>query len=226
MKKLLAIAAMTFAIGAHAQSWFQFEAGLGATHYTDRGDGTWYQKGAPQWSESLNAPAYTVGFAGPIVSRGKWGIDWHADYIYMSNASADCWCTPVDANYDLVNKRIVKYDPPLAHFVGSGHTQGAALMIEPYYTIDSWRVGVLGGAFINVPTWHETVDNWSMTPGQQTRSIEVRARSKVTVSPVVGLTVSRGNFSLRYQYFMLPAGDADVPQVFSSAHMLSLMYRF
>src|SRR6201998_2191768 len=97
---LAAGVALVFSSAAHAESFFQFEAGLGLAQYSDRGDGTWTQWGAPRNSEDLRAPIVTAGVTGPILARGKWGVDWHADYQYLGTADAQCLCTITDQNYD------------------------------------------------------------------------------------------------------------------------------
>ena len=62
MKSLaVAVAALFAASGAHAESFFQIEAGLGAAKVVDVGDGTWQQWGAPMNLVRLQSPVVSLG---------------------------------------------------------------------------------------------------------------------------------------------------------------------
>jgi hypothetical protein len=213
---------------AHAQSWFQFEAGVGALKYQDRGDGVWYQQGAPSWSESLSAPVLTAGFTGPIIARSNWGIDWHVDYVYMGTARSNCECTPVDANYNQQTHQMrtpLVVSVPNSDFIGSGHLNGIALALEPYYVYRGIRLGVSAGLFPNIPTWHETVIGWSAASGMQPRNISVSSGHYVSLGQVVGASVGHGNLSLSLQHYFLPMKKADYPPIWSGATVLMLKYK-
>jgi len=225
VRTIAAVAIAVASFGAHAESWFQFEAGAGFAKYEDRGDGTWQQWGAPGNTTNMKAPILTAGITGPIITRGKWGVDWHADYQFIGTSSASCMCTITDENYDNRAHKIVENIPnmPLEQYNGHGHTQGLSLMVEPYYMVRGFRVGVLAGLFLNVPTWHETV---TQVPGTQFQSVAVASRHTINLGQTVGVSVSRGNFSVRYQYFKLPYYGNPFPPIFKGAHTVSLIYKF
>jgi hypothetical protein len=88
---------------AHADyinDYVQAEPGIGAGLYSTP-DGRWQQKGIPGGSHvTSKPPAFSAGFSSPFISRGKWDVDWHAEYVNLGRAAADCSCTPTDANYD------------------------------------------------------------------------------------------------------------------------------
>ena len=214
---------------ARAESWFAFEAGIGAAKYQDRGDGIWYQEGAPSWSESLTAPAFTAGRNGPLRSRGKWGIDWHADYVYVGTARSICECTPVDEDYDSA-RHIIKsplpVDVPDAYFVGSGHLQGIALVIEPYYMYRGIRLGVSAGLFPHIPSWTENVYGWSVAPGMTPRNISVNSGHHISIGEVIGMSVGYRNLSLSLQHYFLPTQHTKYPPIWSGANVLMMRYRF
>ena len=194
-------------IGVHAESWFQFEAGIGANTYQTMGDGTWYQEGAPYSKLRLTFPAVEVGARFNVVQRESWGVALHMDYVFLGRVASDCWCTPVDALYNTQTKQIAPSAIPLARYTGSGNAQGIALTVEPYLKRGAWRFGVEGGLFPYRPQWDETVSNWATTPGATPITIHAHTSNALRLGAVVGISVERGSFgmSLRH-YFLQPFG--------------------
>jgi hypothetical protein len=108
-------------------------------------------------------PAFSLGLTGPLITRGKWGADWHAEYVNLGRAAASCACTPRDENYDANTHHFTnRFDAPAAYFTGSGRSQGVALTIEPYYWAYGVRFGVEAGAYIHRDSWSEDVIGWQV----------------------------------------------------------------
>lgn len=233
MKKAVAIgvvasfAVMAYASRANAQSWFQFEAGAGLVNY-ETVDGRWYQEGMPNNHVSKNNVALQAGFTGPLVTRGNWGVDWHAGYVNLGRAAAYGDCTPYDENYDPHNHKFTnKHAAPLAYFTGSGSTQGALFTLEPYYWFKGVRIGVEAGAYVNHWNWNEDVSNWALSYDMNPQNLHLSA-SKWGVAPVVGVSVGNGKLtaSFRHYFLRLEAQGANVPPVWNDANVVSLTYKF
>ena len=230
--KRTAIAAfvMLASVGAHADyitDYVHAEVGAGVTHYATI-DGRWYQQGMPTGSEVQRTNAeFSLGLTGPIVARGRWGVDWHVDYVNLGRAAADCQCTPDDRNYD--PKRHVftkKIDVQNAFFTGSGRSQGVALTVEPYYWWQGLRWGAEVGAYVHRDNWKEYVAGWAM-PGQAPQSFELNS-SYWSVAPVVGVNIGNGRVSLAYRhYFMtINSNKASTPPLWNDADVLEIKVKF
>lgn len=213
---------------AQAESWFQYEAGVGATMYQTE-DGRWYQQGMAQSEVHSTNVAFSLGVTGPLVTRGKWGVDWHVDYENLGRAAASCWCTPNDENY---NPHSHTYNPnvlpaPLAYFTGNGRSYGFALTLEPYYWVKGVRVGVEAGAYINHESWDEDVShwasNWNMPLEHNTISLD-----KWAVAPVVGVNVGNGKWTVSYRHYFLSRENKgeQFPPVWNDANVIELKYKF
>ena len=129
------------AVSAHAESFFQFEAGIGGSAYSRGPDGLWIQDGF-EHKLHLTAPAIEIGLTGDLLSRPKWGIAWHADYVWLGTVHTQGLATPSDANYNLKTKSCNGPCWPMANFLGSGHNSGFILTLEPHYDVNGWRFGV------------------------------------------------------------------------------------
>jgi hypothetical protein len=220
------------AASAHADyinDYVQGEVGIGAAHYTTQ-DGRWYQQGMPGANNNLSSkpPAFSLGFTGPIISRGKWGMDWHAEYVNLGRAAADCWCTPSDDNYDPnAHKYTQKVDVPSAHFTGEGRSQGAALTIEPYYWIDGFRLGAEVGAYIHRDSWTEDVTDWHASQSAPAQSFHIDEKYW-TVAPVVGASFGNGRFTLSYRHYFMRINSAgkQTPPLWNDADVLEIKVKF
>ncbi|MDT6962947.1 hypothetical protein QTN24_15725 [Cupriavidus sp. SZY C1] len=226
MKKLLLsvalIASTLFPLAAHA---LDFEVGAGVARYTTRGNMMWYQEGFPHTLD-LNAPAFEAGLADNFYQNGRFGIDWHASYVYMGNVHSDAIATPVDSNYDKVNKTCFGECYAMSRYVANGHNQGIKLTIEPNYTYMGWRFGLEAGAYIFRPTWHATVYDVPPCKTCEPQTLNVASDSRIQVAPVVGVSIGRGGFSVAaLHYFNKTRGDPTFP-IWKSTTTLMLKYRF
>jgi hypothetical protein len=225
---LLAIAA-TSARADYINDYVQGEIGIGAAHYTTQ-DGRWYQQGMPNGDNKLTSkpPAFSLGLTGPLVTRGKWGADWHAEYVNLGRAAASCACTPMDENYNANSHQYHKtFDVPQAYFTGSGRSQGVALTVEPYYWISGVRVGVEAGAYIHRDSWSEDVIGWQVVGSGAPQNLHL-SDAFWSVSPVVGASVGNGRFTLSYRhYFMRVSSESrSVPPLWNDADMLEVKVKF
>jgi hypothetical protein len=229
MKRIIAAALIAASTAAHAapfESFFRAEAGLGVTNYSIE-DGRWYQQGMSHDVTHV-APEWSLGLTGPIVTRGKWGVDWHADYVNLGRAAADCTCTPSDENYSVKqHKKLNVVDVDDAYFTGSGRAQGFALTIEPYYWFHGLRIGVEAGAFAYRSSWDESVFNWQVNRAVAPQNLNVGG-SSYNVAPVAGVNIGNGRVSLAYRhYFMsLNSRRSGNPPLWNDADVLEVKVKF
>jgi hypothetical protein len=195
------------------------EIGAGISHYTPRGNMMWWQDGLPHKLD-LNAPAFEIGLADRFYTRGRWGVDWHAGYVYLGNVHSDARAT-ADHNYSKETKSCIGTCLYQNRFVGNGHTQGIKLTLEPNYTWNGWKLGVEGGAMAYIHTWNVNVYN-----SQGDLLVNTNSERKVRFAPVVGASISRGPFSVAYtHYFNKPYSDP-MYSLWRATDTVTLRYRF
>jgi hypothetical protein len=202
---------------AHAGSWFDFEAGVGLQQSRDMGDGTWYQAGVPH-QEKLRSPAYLAGFTGELYAREKWSLHYHADYVYFGEVSASCTCV-TDAQYNTRTRRASV--PGYIPFNGHGHTQGAALTLEPGYAYNGVRLAAEGGPWLYWATWHVTHDDPAQ-PG----AFNLDHKTHMQLGWVAGARVEYKDFSVSYRYYTASPSWTRYPGLVTGTHMLTLVKRF
>lgn len=220
MKKLLAVCIACFAVNAHAQDWFEFEAGVGMTHAQNDGDGQWIQYGV-EHKQTLNAPSITAGFTGTVYEHGAWSLHYHADYSYMGEYAASCNCVEPDTAYDAVAHQVVDSTASHYQFTGHGHTNAIALTLEPGYTWHGTRFSIEGGPLLFWETWHETAYD---LPGMPVANAS--HHTEMNIGYILGARIERGNLSVSYRYMRMSDNWNPYPGFIGRVHMLSLMYRF
>lgn len=230
MKQYIAAAAagMALVCTAHADGitdHVHLELGAGVSWYHPLADGTWYQQGMPH-DLGLSAPALMAGFTGPVWQRESWGVDWHADYVYLARVHSSCLCTS-DENYNAKTRAEISNATtvPLAQYTGSGNAQGIALTLEPYVRYRGFRIGVEGGLFPYRPQWDETVTSVAnLSP----YTIYAHTPHAIQLGEVVGVSVGRGPWSISYQHYFLPTryDDTHYPAIYNAADVVMLRYRF
>lgn len=199
---------------AHAQSFFRIEAGLAVTHYQTE-NGRWYQNGMPDNKVTSTVPSFTLGLTGPVVSRGAWGVDWHADYVNLGRAAASCQCTVSDADYQ---QHVA--GAPTEYYTGSGRAQGVALTLEPYRYYAGLRWGLEAGAYVYHAAWNESVTGWP-AGGPMIHLSE----SHWSVAPVAGVSVGNRDWTLNYRHYLLRY-KSNLPPLWNGADVLSITRRF
>ena len=196
---------------AHAASWLEFEAGVGAAQAVDM-DGVWNQHKVAGNREALTTPAYLLGATGELARRDSTQLLYHADYVYFGTQSASCECVS-DAAYAAHD-----YSASTNQFVGSGHVQGIALTLSPAYAWRGTRFAIEGGPFVFWETWHEYA---YLHPTQA-----VRAFGGGTLGYVIGARVERGPFGMSYRYYSASPQWRTYPGLTRGFHVLSVTYRF
>lgn len=218
MKHIMIALALLTSLPAHAESFFQVEAGIGASHVSDMGDGIWIQQGAPNNREQQTTPAFLVGITGQVYQHGGFDVRYHLDYVYIGNYSASVDGVP-DAQYNPVTH--VVHDMPAGeaytHFNGFGHAQGIPLTLELGYTYRGFRVAVEGGYWAYEQAWHESMD-----------ATQFNRSPKTQFAYVVGARIERGNFGLSYRYYAIRPdwSGNECPGLATGAHVLMATYRF
>jgi hypothetical protein len=218
MKLIALAAAMVMATTAHAESFFQVEAGLGAAYGQTLNDGVWYQQGNTSSQLHNKTPAYMVGITGESYRDARTSARYHFDYVYFGSQSASCMCVPDDA-YDPKAHVITDQSAPRTAFSGGGHVQGIAATLDVGYDFGSWRVGVEGGPWVFWETWHQTAEISGL-------SVDASHRTVPQLSWVAGANVSRGNFTLSYRYYNLPQRWNPNPALLRAAHVLMMTYHY
>lgn len=232
----LGCAAATQARADSITDYVRIELGAGVSWYTKQPDGTWYQQGMPH-SLDMSAPAFMGGLSGTIWARDSWGVDWHVNYVYLAHASAECYCTSVDANYDThthQRKYTAPYENlPPAKMVGFGNAQGIALTIEPFYLYRGFRFAFEGGLFPYRPNWTEQVYNVqdNVLPNGQpvaAHNVTYDTPHGIQLGGVLGVSVGRSHWSVAYQHYFLPTrgDDTHSPSLLRGADVLMVKYRF
>lgn len=173
--------------------------------------------------------AFSIGATGAVLSRGRWGVDWYADYVNLGRVAAACECTPNDANY---NPSTHAYNPnvapaPLAYFTGNGRSQGFVLSLEPYYWWRGVRIGIEAGAYINSVSWTEDVYGWSTSYEMPPRNISVGANYWGVV-PVVGASIGNGAWSIGYRHYFTSRQHLhdEYPPLWNDIDVLEVRYTF
>lgn len=203
-----------------------FEVGAGWARYAARGNMMWYQEGMPHQLD-LDAPVLEAGLAGNILGYGRFGLDWHAGYVYVGDARSSAIATS-DQNY---NKAIKGCAAPRcdfqSRFDGHGGIQGARLTLEPFYRYGHWRFGAEVGALVYRPRWNVTVYNRPIeTDYQTTHAFHVKGDTAIRVSPALGASVGYDRLSLHYMMYLNASSGAPYHSLSTTVHTLTLRYRF
>lgn len=215
------------AAGAHAQSFFQIEAGIGGAGYSDGGDGYW-QQDRFEHKLQLTAPAFEVGITGDLYQTARWGISYHVDWAWLGTIHTQSLATPSDTNYNPSSTTGCNGKCwPLANYQGSGHAQAFVLTLEPHYDVGQWRFGIEAGPTLTHATWTEDVSGWVSSPTGTPVNLHVVSTDGWRLGAVVGASVSRGAFSVAYQhFFMRPSGANPAPPIWHSVDLLMARYKF
>lgn len=205
---------------AHAESFFQIEAGSGLAIGQTLNDGVWYQQGNPQSHLRNLTPAYLLGVTGEMYRLDKVDFRYHIDYVYMGSQSASCQCVS-DDDYNAKTNKIITPGAPTTGFSGGGHIQGIAATLDVGYNYGPWRFGAEGGPWIFWETWHEAAQTGPTGPW-----MNVPHKTVAQLSYTAGLNVSYKNSTLSYRYYNLPQKWNPYPALLRATHMVAFTYRF
>lgn len=247
MKSRLLVSALVLAAtGVHAESFFQIEAGLGVAHSQAGADGLWrWDTKNPVMHDTVIVPR--IGLQMNISEPDRWipGVRAHLFYV----------------NYGSVHwSGIAGQDPDAGHTFGFDHTTGTcfnnncglmrrfvstgamqafALTVEPFYRFgNGWTVGLEAGPAAFRSTWTATATNLTTNDTfGAAGAVEVYQRKpRWQFGQMVGASVSKGNFTLRYEYLRAPgdgklndgnssvSGKTWVPSGVVGQHLVTLNY--
>lgn len=220
----VAFALMT-AHAANAQP--KIEVGVGVSQFTTREDGLWYQEGFSHKLD-MRSPSISIGLTGDVNS---W-LSWRASYVYLGNArsSADAVPDATDypngvGGYNASTKSCNGACGPMRKFVGRGNLQGVYFTLEPHVTWNGWRFGIEAGPFLYRATWNVDIYNTDGAP--QWAAYEAMSyKPRIELGMVAGASVSRGHYSVAYQWFHAPTKWNPVPAIWNNVHMITLRYSF
>lgn len=223
MKRLI-IAATILAASSVAHA-VDIEVAAGVAHYQPRGNMMWYQEGFPH-TLNLNAPTFQIGLTDTLWQRGRWGIDWHADYVYLGEMRSDAIATD-DGNYNKYTRSCEGQCTLKNRFQGKGWSHGVKLSIEPTYTFNGWRFGVEAGAFIHQNRWDTQIDfRPYYADYATTMSYELHTDRRWQVMPMVGVSVGRGPVSVAATYYANKSRNDPVHSFWQGTATLTVRYRF
>jgi len=217
--KKFAIAAIfaASAINAHAESWFQFEAGAGMSTAIHGSDGLWYWQGA-EHSTPLNSPAGRIGIQANISEPDHFvpGVRMHLTYNYFGHYS---WHASAGFDSDATKKFGYNsrthscYNNDCGQyrwFDSTGNMQFVALTLEPYWNIgNGWTVGIEAGPAFYISTWNVTATAQTDGVFGPAGSQEFFHRKpSIQLGALAGVSIGKGPVSLRVNYLYAPVSNA------------------
>jgi len=218
--KKFAIAAIfaASAINAHAESWFQYEAGIGINHYWTT-NGRWYQINSPENDTNFTSLALKAGVQIPLYEREDWGVRAHVDYVHLGHTSTHCVCTP-DANYSLKQERVINTSVQGANLSGNGNAQGVILSLEYFRKWRGLEFGFEGGLFPYRPSF-DVGAYWYENNTYHT----YHTPNALRLGGMIGVNVSYKQLTVSVDHFILPT-PSNNPAVYNDATALFLTYKF
>lgn len=240
-------AALVLSTSAHAESWFAFEAGIGITSAQKLGDDIYFQKG---FSHDTPNGSYggRVGVVFNLRQPDHWVPGWHVHLDYYNFGKVRWNSTDAeDPNiqgtfgYNTATQKCNDNNcGQFRNFQSTGGIQAIALTVEPFWDIGGgWKIGVEGGPALFRSTWTSvatSIDDGPFGPPGTQEHFSRQPRTQF--GWLVGASISKGPFSLRYNYLKAPVdgsmsgtssrvgGDQWVPSGISGEHMISLNYTF
>jgi hypothetical protein len=225
MNKFLVGALLAVPLAAQAMG---IEAELGGAHFSDRGDGFWYQEGFPHILK-LQSPAVSVGVTGDVIRQGQYGLAWHANYVYMGKVHTEAIATPDDRNYNLQTKSCNGECLPMAKWYGSGFSHGLRLTLEPYAYVYGWRIGVEAGYYISKNFWRMEVHGWQPDTTVPARDLTVYDDGGWRAYPTFGVSIGRGNFDVVLRHYRNQSRvdpTTKFPAIWSQTTTFTVRYKF
>lgn len=247
MKHAVIAAALAVAsIGAHAESFFQIEAGLGATSAQKVGDGIFYSKGfshsTPNSSIGARVGVVMNVIDAPVRSIVP-GLRIHAGYYNFGKVKWSSMNPQDEADFTQLGEKggySVKTGACVDNncgvfrkFDSTGGIQAVALTVEPFWNIGgAWTFGIEAGPALYRSTW--VSEATAMAGGSKfgpAGTVETLTHTpRVQLGAIAGVSLSRGPFSVRANYLYAPVAykddGKDVPAGIKGEFMLSLNYTF
>lgn len=231
------------AASAHAeQSWFSFEAGIGASSAVKVGDGIWYNAGMTH-NTSTQSIAGRAGIQFNLIDAAPRsfvpGVRMHLTYNYFGHWNWDAIAgedAPPDQSYGY-NVKTQQCNNEncgeFREFKSSGNIQAIALTIEPYWDLGNrWTVGIEAGPALYRAQWSATATALATSArfGPAGSVENFHHSPRLYLGAMVGASVSKGPFSARLDYIYSPdrfmQSGGDVPQGVKGVYMLTVNYAF
>lgn len=212
MKRFIALLALIVPLYTYAGTWFQYEAGIGVSRYTAGPDGEWYQQGMSH-DLRLNAPAWRAGVQMNVSEPDGVapGVRLHLAYLNlghegMSSVAApdkDAYYGAHGGYYDLHTQHCSGACQDVRDFNSGGRMQVVALTVEPFWNVGHGvQFGVEAGPAMFHVQWSASATNPADTTfwGPQGAVEAWSAKSHWEPGALVGASLSRGAWALRYNY--------------------------
>jgi len=235
---------MMLACTAHAESFFQFEAGVGITSAVKLGDGMYFSRGF-----SHDTPNGSYGGRVGIVFNAiearprSWvpGLRAHLTYLNFGKVrwssvnpqdAADFAGTGTPGGYNIATQTCNDNNcGTLRRFDSTGGIQAIALTAEPFWDVGSgWQFGVEFGPALYRSTWTSVATAMSDGRFGPAGTEETLSHNPhIQVGALAGASVSRGRYALRLDYLYAPVGRStakDTPAGVKGEWLLSLNYSF
>lgn len=240
---LAAGVALVISTAAHAESFFQLEAGLGVSSAAKIGDGTWYWSNM-QHKTPINSIAGRIGIQANLLDAhtGSWvpGLRAHLTYGYFGHYhwSAVAGEDPDPGHtwgLDVANGTCYHGNCGyLRRFDSTGDMMAVSLTLEPYWAFgNGWTAGIEAGPALYRYTWTSFATNLQNSPGHfgpygTAGAVETFHHTPHWyVGALIGASIGKGPVSLRYNYLYSPSRWEDgVPSGVRGVHMVTLNYIF
>lgn len=244
LKSTAFAALIILSASAHAESWFQFEAGIGVTSATKVGDGMFYSNG---FSHSTPNGSYGgragVQFNAIDAAPRSWtpGLRFHLTYSNFGKVrwssinpqdQADFSSVGQQGGYSVITQTCVNNNcGDFRRFDSTGGLQSVSLTVEPYWDLGSgWQVGVEAGPALYRSSWTAVATALSNGRFGPAGTQEVLTHTPgIQMGALAGISVARGPFTARVNYLYAPIGEwsgKNIPAGVKGAWMLSINYTF
>lgn len=240
LKTLAVVGALVCAPLAHAESFFQIEAGLGVTSATKVGDGIYYSQGFSHDTPN-GSWGGRFGIRLDAFEPKAWrpGLRFHLTYMNFGKVkwssmnpqdAADFDGTGVVGGYNSKTGNCNDGNCGVfRRFDSTGGLQAIALTLEPYWNIGGgWTAGFQIGPAVFRSTW--TAVATAMADGRfgPAGTQETLARKPVVqLGGLAGISLEKSHFAARLDYLYAPVGKitgSQLPSGTKGAWMLSLNY--
>lgn len=229
---------------ASAESWFQFEAGVGITSAVKLGDGMYFSRG---FSHSTPNGSYggRVGVVMNVLDGRPRsfvpGLRIHAFYANFGKVrwssvnpqdAADFDGTGTAGGYNIATQTCNDNNcGAMRRFDSTGGIQAVAVTLEPFWNVGyGFQLGLEAGPALYRSTWVSVATALSDGPFGPAGTQETLQHSPhVQLGAIAGVSVVRGPFAVRLDYLFAPPGRStakDVPAGIRGSWMLSMNYAF
>lgn len=220
----------------------EFDVGVGVNKYMKGENGLWYVEPFP-YDMKMVSPALDIGVTQNILDRGNWGLDVRAGLVYLgsihttakvpsykTNTRTGSFIGPDFKGADLKNPCFGECTH-MSTFDGSGSDRGITLVLAPYVKSGDWKYSIFGGLYQHKTTWSENIKDLNDSSTGEDYNLNVEYDQGWRAGRVYGVSVSRKNITVRYQFFDLPrirvSNDRDAfPPAFGAAHLLTIGFKF